>query len=53
MADALMQRELEVGDLVAPFDHQLKGYGYAIQSSPGRFISQNALELRRWLVDNA
>jgi LysR family glycine cleavage system transcriptional activator len=53
MADALMQRELEVGDLVAPFDHQLEGYGYAIQSSPGRFISQNAMELRRWLVDNA
>ena len=53
MADALMQRELEVGDLVAPFGHQLEGYGYAIQSSPGRFISQNALELRRWLVDNA
>lgn len=53
MADALMQRELEVGDLMAPFGHQLQGYGYAIQSSPGRFISQNALELRRWLVDNA
>ena len=53
MADALMQRELEVGDLVAPFGHRLEGYGYAIQASPGRFISQNALELRQWLVDNA
>jgi len=53
MADALMQRELEVGDLVAPFKHRLEGYGYAIQTSPGRFISQNALELRQWLVDNA
>jgi DNA-binding transcriptional LysR family regulator len=53
MADALMQRELEVGDLVAPFGHQLEGYGYAIQASPGRFIAQNALVLRQWLVDNA
>ena len=53
MADALMQRELEVGDLVAPFSHRLEGYGYAIQTSPGRFISQNALKLRQWLVDNA
>ena len=53
MADALMQRELKVGDLVAPFNHRLEGYGYAIQTSPGRFISQNALELRQWLVDNA
>ena len=53
MADALMQRELETGDLVAPFDHQLEGYGYAIQSSAGRFVSQKAMELRQWLVDNA
>jgi LysR family glycine cleavage system transcriptional activator len=53
MADALMQRELEVGDLVAPFRHRLEGYGYAIQTSPGRYVSQNALELRQWLVDNA
>jgi DNA-binding transcriptional LysR family regulator len=53
MADALMQRELEVGDLVAPFSHLLEGYGYAIQTAPGRFISRNALELRQWLVDNA
>ena len=53
MADALMRRELEVGDLVAPFSHRLEGYGYAIQTSPGRFISRNALELRQWLVDNA
>jgi LysR family glycine cleavage system transcriptional activator len=53
MADALMQRELEAGDLVAPFSPRLEGYGYAIQTSPGRFTSQNALELRQWLVDNA
>ena len=53
MADGLMQRELAVGDLVAPFHHQLEGYGYAIQTSTGRYVSQNALELRQWLVDNA
>ena len=53
MADALMQRELEVGDLVAPFGHRLEGYGYAFQTSPGRYVSQNALELRQWLVENA
>jgi DNA-binding transcriptional LysR family regulator len=53
MADALMQRELAVGDLVAPFSHRLEGYGYAVQTLPGRFIGQNALELRQWLVDNA
>jgi len=53
MADALMQRELEVGDLVAPFHHRLEGFGYVIQTSPGRYVSQNALELRQWLVDNA
>jgi len=52
MADTLMRRELEAGDLVAPFSQQLEGYGYAIQSSPGRFLSQNAYKLRQWLVDN-
>ena len=53
MADALMQRELAVGDLVTPFHHRLEGYGYAIQTSPGRYVSQNALKLQQWLVDNA
>jgi len=51
MADALMQRELEAGDLVAPFAHQLTGYGYAIQASPARYVNRKALELRNWLVD--
>jgi LysR family glycine cleavage system transcriptional activator len=53
MADALMQRELDAGALVAPFRHRLEGYGYAIQTSAGRYVSQKALELRQWLVDNA
>jgi DNA-binding transcriptional LysR family regulator len=53
MADALMQRELEAGDLVAPFAHQLEGYGYAIQASPARYVNRKALELRGWLVDQA
>jgi DNA-binding transcriptional LysR family regulator len=53
MADALMQRELDSGLLVAPFSHQLQGYGYAIQSASGRYVSQDALELRQWLMDHA
>jgi DNA-binding transcriptional LysR family regulator len=53
MADALMQRELDAGDLVAPFAHRLQGYGYAIQASPARYVSRKALELRNWLVDHA
>jgi LysR family glycine cleavage system transcriptional activator len=53
MADALMQRELDAGALVAPFADRLDGYGYAIQSSPARYVSRKALELRKWLVDHA
>ena len=52
LADALMQRELESGALVAPLGHQLDGYGYVIQTNPGRFVSQNALALRKWLIDH-
>ncbi|MDH3762494.1 MAG: LysR family transcriptional regulator [Gammaproteobacteria bacterium] len=52
LADALMQRELDSGALVAPFAHRLDGYGYAIQTYPGRFVSQIALTLRKWLVDH-
>jgi DNA-binding transcriptional LysR family regulator len=52
LADALMQRELDSGALVAPFGHQLDGYGYAIQTYPGRFVSQDAQALGKWLVDH-
>jgi len=53
MADGLMQRELDAGSLVAPFADRLNGYGYAVQSSPARYVSHKALELRKWLVDHA
>ena len=52
LADELMRHELDNGLLVAPFKHQLQGYGYSIQSAPGRFTSQNALNLKHWLLDN-
>ena len=53
LADALMQRELDAGDLVAPFAHRLDGYGYALQSSPARYVNRKALELRNWLIEHA
>jgi DNA-binding transcriptional LysR family regulator len=53
MADALMQRELDNGLLVAPFEHRLEGYGYAVQVAPARYVSQNAIALRNWLIDRA
>ena len=53
LADAMMQRELEAGALVAPFAHQLTGYGYAIQASPARYVNRKGLELRSWLIDQA
>ena len=53
MADALMQRELDAGELVAPFAHQLDGFGYAIQTSQSRYVSRKAQELRSWLVEHA
>jgi len=53
LADALMQRELDAGDLVAPFAHRLDGYGYAIEGSPARYVNRKALELRNWLIDHA
>lgn len=52
MADALMQRELDSGALVVPFAHTLDGYGYAIQTYPGRFVSQSAQALGKWLIDH-
>ena len=50
MADALMSGELGRGDLVAPFEHQLEGYGYVLMASPGRYLNRKARELRDWLV---
>jgi DNA-binding transcriptional LysR family regulator len=53
LADALMQRELDAGDLVAPFAHRLDGFGYALQSSPARYVNRKAQELKRWLIEHA
>lgn len=51
MADALMQPELERGDLVSPFSHRLEGYGYALVASPGRYINKKVGDLTGWLMD--
>jgi LysR family glycine cleavage system transcriptional activator len=53
MADALMSSELAAGVLVAPFEHQLEGYGYVLMASPGRYLNRKARELRDWLVREA
>jgi LysR family glycine cleavage system transcriptional activator len=53
LADALMQRELDSGDLVAPFARSLDGYGYAIQAAPDRYVNRKAREFMQWLVDKA
>ncbi len=53
MADQLMQHEIESGSLVAPFKHRLIGFGYAIETASGRFVSESARNLRQWLIDNA
>jgi LysR family glycine cleavage system transcriptional activator len=53
MADALMRGELASGALVAPFSHQLEGYGYVLMASPGRYLNRKARELRDWLVREA
>jgi DNA-binding transcriptional LysR family regulator len=52
MADALMASELSSGTLVAPFEHQLEGYGYALLASSGRYVSQKAIKLREWLSED-
>jgi len=52
MADAMMRRELDSGALVAPFRHALEGYGYALETAAGRYLSQDARMLRSWLIDN-
>ena len=52
LADALMQRELDSGELISPFTRQLNGYGYAILGSPARFVNRRALELRNWMAEH-
>lgn len=50
MADAMMNQELINGTLIAPFDHQLKGYGYILMSSPSRYTNKKVRALRTWLL---
>jgi len=52
MADALMQPELDRGELVAPFRHQLHGYGYHLLVSPGRYLSHKTRSLIEWLLEH-
>ncbi|MCP4188493.1 MAG: LysR family transcriptional regulator [Gammaproteobacteria bacterium] len=53
MADALMQAEIDRGELVAPFRHRLEGFGYVLMSPPGRYLSQKVKALQAWLVAEA
>ena len=53
LADELMQRELDAGDLVAPFAHRLHGFGYALQRSPARYVNRKAQQLQAWLIEHA
>jgi DNA-binding transcriptional LysR family regulator len=50
IADQLMTKEIETGQLIEPFDHRLKGYGYSIISPAGRFVNRKASRLRDWLL---
>lgn len=52
MADALMQSELDSGVLVPVFEHRLEGYGYALVTSPGRYMNSRAADLAEWLIEN-
>ena len=51
LADALMQRELDTGELIAPFERQLTGYGYALLTAPARYLNRRATQLRDWLIE--
>ena len=53
MDDTLLKYELENHLLVAPFDRQLSGYGYALLSPAGIASNSKAQALRKWLVDSA
>ena len=53
LADGLMQRELKAGDLVAPFARRLDGFGYALQSSPARYVNRKAQQLKSWLIEHS
>ncbi|MCP4877027.1 MAG: hypothetical protein GY896_16330 [Gammaproteobacteria bacterium] len=50
LVDDLLQRELDCGPLVVPFNQRLNVYGYAVQPFWGRLVSRSAL--RKWLIDH-
>ena len=52
LADELMRTELNSGALVAPFAHELKGYGYVVMSAPSRSRGTNAEALTAWLTSS-
>ncbi len=52
MADALMQAEIDRGELVVPFQHRLSGYGYHLLVSPGRYLSRKTQSLINWLLEH-
>ena len=52
MADALMQPEIDRGELVAPFAHLLMGHGYHLLVPPGRFLSRKTQSLIDWLLEH-
>ncbi len=51
LADALMQNEIDSGALVAPFSHELEGYGYALMVAQSRYQNRKAKALQEWLVE--
>ena len=53
MADALMQRELDAGELVAPFAINSMVMVMRMQTSRSRYVSRKAQELRSWLIEHA
>jgi len=50
LADGLMNTEIENGSLIKLFDEYLDGYGYSIQSSASRILSDQATMLKHWLT---
>ena len=53
LADQLMINELNSGQLVAPFEETLDGYGYALLCSPNRLLNDNSQALKSWLLVQA
>lgn len=50
LADQLMANEIDHGLLVAPFNEQMVGYGYALLSQSHRVMGTDAQRVRDWLM---